>query len=247
VVPKQTLVRRVEALAALLEPSRRKVYRYVARQIAPVGRDQAAGAVGISRAMAAFHLDKLVDLGLLRAEYRRLSGRGGRGAGRPSKLYRRSRRRFGVMVPERDHELLARLLTESMTPSYDVTPTHEVAHRYGRSLGARARQRISNRVGQERLARCVDDVLEEVGFEPMRAGSGEVWARNCPFDPLSRRFPAVVCQTALAIVAGVIDGVGVDGLGVRRDERPDRCCVVLDATVGSATSEAIATGKQPHP
>jgi predicted ArsR family transcriptional regulator len=225
-MPKPTFAERLEALAALREPVRRRMYQYVERRPAAVSRDEAAQAVGVSRAMAAFHLDKLVELGLLRAEYRRLSGRTGRGAGRPSKLYRRSRRAFSVTLPERNHELLARLLAETAATSAENPPTN-VANRYGRSLGARARKRISNRASSQRLGRCVSDVLEDLAFEPVVSGAGDVWARNCPFDPLSRQYPSVVCQTAIELVRGVVEGVGPGVAEVRREERPDRCCVVL--------------------
>ncbi|MDQ3641298.1 MAG: helix-turn-helix domain-containing protein, partial [Actinomycetota bacterium] len=77
------------ALAALGDPLRRRLYRFVGGQDHPVGRDEAAAGVGISRSTAAFHLDRLVDDGLLDAEFRRLTGRRGPGAGRPAKLYRR--------------------------------------------------------------------------------------------------------------------------------------------------------------
>ena len=81
-MPKPTFAQQLDALAALREPIRAQLYQYVQKRLAAVSRDEAADAVGVSRAMAAFHLDKLVELGLLRAEYRRLSGRSGRGAGR---------------------------------------------------------------------------------------------------------------------------------------------------------------------
>ena len=48
--------------------------------------------VGVARHTAKFHLDRLVEEGLLDTEFRRLSGRQGPGAGRPTKLYRRSAR-----------------------------------------------------------------------------------------------------------------------------------------------------------
>jgi predicted ArsR family transcriptional regulator len=225
-VPKPTFAERLEALASLREPTRRRLYQYVAGAQAPVSRDEAAKAVRISRAMAAFHLDKLVELGLLRAAYRRVSGRAGRGAGRPSKLYTRSRREFSVTLPRRDHELLARLLAETAADT-SVVARDEVAQRFGRSLGTLARRRVSGRATAQRLSRCVEDVLEEIGFDPTSVASGDVLARNCPFDPLSRRYPAVVCRSAIAMVRGVIEGVGTDALAVRRDEGPDRCCVVV--------------------
>jgi len=240
-MPRDSFVRRLEALTTLLEPTRRKLYRYVANHLTAVSRDEAATATRISRAMAAFHLDKLVEAGLLRAHYQHVSRRPGLGAGRPSKLYRRSRRRFDLMLPKRDHELLARLLTESFTTSPDSSLIRERAPRYGRSLGLRARKRIPGRVTPQRLARCVADVLEEVGFEPIGAGTDEITARNCPFDPLSRQFPDVVCQTSLALVGGVIDGIGAATLEVRREERPDRCCVVLKQRSLAAAGREVST------
>ena len=73
----------LEQLAVLAEPLRRRLYLHVAGQPAPVGRDAAATALGIARSLAAFHLDRLVEAGLLATEFKRLSGRSGPGAGRP--------------------------------------------------------------------------------------------------------------------------------------------------------------------
>jgi predicted ArsR family transcriptional regulator len=229
-MPKPTFAEQLQAIAALREPIRRRLYQFVERQTVAVSRDEAAEAVGTRRAMAAFHLDKLVELGLLRAAYRRLSGRTGRGAGRPSKLYRRSRRQFAVTLPARNYELLARLLVEKAAASADGdAATHSVVHRYGRSLGARARKRVSSRTTPQRLGRCVTDVLEELGFEPVQAKAGEaIWARNCPFDPLSRQYTRIVCNNAIEFVGGIIDGVGGTSLKARRDDRSDRCCVLVE-------------------
>ena len=63
------------ALAAFGEPARRALYAYVAAQGRPVSRDEAAGATGMRRATAAFHLERLVEDGLLEAGFARLSGR----------------------------------------------------------------------------------------------------------------------------------------------------------------------------
>src|SRR5579871_3156353 len=94
------LTKEIESIAALDEPVRRRLYLYVAAN-GDSSRDDAARAAGISRSLAAFHLDKLVEEGLLEAVYRRLSGRSGPGAGRPSKLYRRSRREVHIDLPPR--------------------------------------------------------------------------------------------------------------------------------------------------
>src|SRR2546423_55622 len=104
----------ISAIAALNEPIRRALYAYVLEQPGPVGRDEAAEAVGITRELAAFHLDKLLEEGLLDVEYRRLSGRSGPGAGRPAKLYHPSRRQVQVILPGRHYELAARLMAEAL-------------------------------------------------------------------------------------------------------------------------------------
>lgn len=71
---KRSLRRDTEAIASLREPTRLALYEYLERQPAPVSRDQAAEALGLTRPLAAFHLDRLVEAGLLTADYRRLSG-----------------------------------------------------------------------------------------------------------------------------------------------------------------------------
>jgi predicted ArsR family transcriptional regulator len=214
----------LEAIAALRDPNRRRLYQYVERQPRAVSRDEAAEAVGISRALAAFHLDKLVGLGLLKTEYRRLSGRSGPGAGRTSKLYRRSRHQFAMSLPHRNHELLARLLAASSDAGARIESDAGPAREYGRSLGGRARRRIRGHPEPARLLECVEAVLESLGFEPYRAFPAEVRLRNCPFDPLSRLYTPLICGLGQAMISGIVEGVGADLLRVSRDEQPNRCC-----------------------
>src|SRR3954452_11784540 len=85
----RSLPDRVAALAALDDPVRKAVFDLVARSEAPIGRDAAAEALGVSRRIAAMHLDRLAEQGLLEFEFRRPPGRGGPGAGRPGQLYPR--------------------------------------------------------------------------------------------------------------------------------------------------------------
>lgn len=219
--------RELEAIAALREPTRRRLYEFVARHTEAVSRDEAANEVRISRALAAFHLDKLVELGLLTAEYRRLSGRSGPGAGRTSKLYLRSRNQLSVSFPPRDHELLARLLAASLGTKAKDSHVAEPAREYGISLGRRARKRLRGDPAPARLLECVEGVLERLGFAPYRVSQSEVRLRNCPFDPLSRVSTPVVCGVAQSVIAGVTEGVGATQLRVGRKEQLDRCCGVV--------------------
>src|SRR5205814_1271853 len=55
----------IEAISLLEEPLRRRLYDYVRDRHSAVGRDEAAGACGISRGLAAFHLDRLAEAGIL--------------------------------------------------------------------------------------------------------------------------------------------------------------------------------------
>ena len=71
----EDLAARLSSIASLAEPARRDLYLYVAAQPGPVGRDQAAAETGMPRHAVKFHLDRLVDEGLLEVEFRRLSGR----------------------------------------------------------------------------------------------------------------------------------------------------------------------------
>src|SRR5215212_5476302 len=132
---------RVAALSALDEPVRRALFELVSRSDAPVSRDEAAEAVRLARSTAAFHLDRLVDGGLLAVEFRRLTGRTGPGAGRPSKLYTRAAGEVTVTVPERHYDFAAQLLLAAIDQS---TRTGEAvrdalrrtAEQAGRQMGA---------------------------------------------------------------------------------------------------------------
>src|ERR1700730_2940007 len=101
------------SLSSLDDPVRRRLYEVVRERAEPVGRDEAAAAAGVGRALAVYHLDKLVEAGLLTASYQRPPGRSGPGAGRPAKLYMRSDREVAVTVPPGDYEPAARRLVEA--------------------------------------------------------------------------------------------------------------------------------------
>lgn len=221
------LERELQVIGTLRDPTRRRLYHYIERQPRAVSRDEAAEAAGVSRALAAFHLEKLVKVGLLTAEYRRLSGRSGQGAGRTSKLYRRSRHQFVMSLPHRNYELLARLLAQSLSSGPGTSPGVTAGLEFGRSLGVRAHRRMRGRPGPERLFSCVEDVLESLAFDPYRTPAGEIWLRNCPFDPLSRLYTPLVCGVGQAIMSGVAEGVAADQVSVHRDEQPNRCCGVI--------------------
>jgi predicted ArsR family transcriptional regulator len=220
----------IMAVAALGEPLRRGLYRFAVSQEEPISRDQAAQELGISRELAAFHLDKLVELGILDVEFRRLSGRQGPGAGRPAKLYRPSGRQLQLSFPKRRYDLAAHLLAEAVESGRGATPEQldEVARRFGEELGRRARRQLGRRPSADRLLDEVADVLAGYGFEPVR-GESEVVLRNCPFDTVAAAHPEVVCGMNLAILDGIITGLRTAAIEASLAPEPGRCCVVISA------------------
>lgn len=230
-----SLDRNAPGLAALADPLRRRLYRYVARSPLAVGREQAAEAVGVPVHTAKFHLDRLVQDGLLEVEFKRLSGRSGPGAGRPAKLYRRSAREFALSLPERNYDLLSQILAESADASVErrvpvdaVAPA--IARRQGEEFGAR---HAASGAGSEleRLA----GALEDGGYEPRVTGERMV-LENCPFDRAAREHTDLVCGLNLDFVAGVVTGLGCEGLTATLEPAPGRCCVSARPASGSRQS-----------
>ena len=212
------------ALRLLDEPARRRLYDWVAGQDEPVGREQAAAATGLSRALATFHLDKLADAGLLETSYRRLTGRVGPGAGRPARVYRRADREFSVTVPERRYENVADLFASALERIGGGGPPaelREAAHEMGRRLSSGTRGH--SRSGRTRLIRA----LEGGGYEPVTDSLGTIRLRNCPFDALTDAHRQLVCGTNLALAEGIAEGAGATGFEPILDIQPGLCCVTF--------------------
>jgi predicted ArsR family transcriptional regulator len=223
--------RRVAGVAALAEGVRRDLYLYVVAEPEPVSRDQAAAGVGVPRHTAKFHLDRLVEEGLLETEFRRLSGRQGPGAGRPAKLYRRSPGEVAVSLPERHYDLAGRLLAGAIEDSSrDGTPVavalQSGAQSFGCVLGAEARARAGEPVTAVTAQSAACDVLAEHGYEP-RVVDGSITLQNCPFHRLAREHTDLVCGMNLDLVGALAAGLD-DHFAARLDPADGRCCVVLD-------------------
>lgn len=225
----------IKAVALLDEPVRRALYAWVVGAGRAVSRDEAATGVEVSRALAAFHLDRLVRAGLLVAEYRRVSGRTGPGAGRPAKLYRRGPREVAVSLPERHYEILARLFASAIEEMGGRVPAGALrasAHDVGETVGIAARKRAGSRPSRGRLRRALLEALEERGYEPHEAAPGEIRLGNCPFHALVEDHRDLVCGINLALADGLLTGLGDDRIEARLDPRPGQCCVAFAMTPG---------------
>jgi predicted ArsR family transcriptional regulator len=221
----------IAGIASLAEPTRRALYLYVRAHVSAVSRDEAAAGVGVPRHAAKFHLDKLVDDGLLETEYRRLTGRRGPGAGRPAKLYRRASRELAVMLPDRRYQLAGQLMAQAITDAAAEGPPVAQALRgagrdRGRMLGDEVRRRAGSRRSHVALLTAVREVLDEEGYETRAEPAGLTMA-NCPFRALSRDYTSVVCDMNLAIMDGMLDRLGPTQLTALLDPAEGRCCVRL--------------------
>lgn len=219
----------VAAIAALDDEVRGALYAFAREAGAPITRESAAEAVGISRKLAAFHLDKMVAAGLLTA---RIEAVGTRRVGRAPKVYEPAATDIAVHVPPRQPQLLAEVLVEAvLTERADERAAQavlRVARERGVTVGADERVRLRpGRVGAERAMTLVSTVLERHGFEPCRAAGG-VRLRNCPFHPLAAAAPELVCGLNQAFVSGVLDGLHADSaVDAVLAPRADACCVEL--------------------
>src|SRR5881397_3718692 len=226
-VRESELERLIAAIALLHDPVRRGLYRYVRGRRRDVSRDEAARALRVSRNLAAFHLDKLVAQNLLDTSYRRLTGRRGPGGGRPAKLYRCSDRQLDFTLPPRRYALAGHLLALAITSARSAgseRPLGVAAH-VGRRAGSDARRAGS--WGGRRSIATVVDVLDAWGYEPSEPG-GAIVLGNCPFDALAKACRPLVCKMNLALLRGVLKGVGARNLKAELRPQPGSCCVVFD-------------------
>jgi predicted ArsR family transcriptional regulator len=214
------LAAQAAGIGALADPTRRALYTYVVAQAEPVGREEAATAVVVAHHKASFHLDRLVDEGLLDVEFRRLSGRTGPGAGRPAKLYRRADRDWSVSLPPRRYDLVGHILASGVEQAHREQVAldealRSTAHEEGVSVGREGRSR-SEDAG-------LTEVLASQGYEP-RTEDEVVVLTNCPFDSLAREHTSLVCGLNQSFVQGVAVGLGED---VRACLEPEagHCCV----------------------
>jgi predicted ArsR family transcriptional regulator len=204
-------------VTALVDPSRRTLYDYVRRADHPVSREEAGDAAGISRGLAAFHLDKLVEVGLLRARYEAPADRP-RGRGRSPKVYEPAADGVTVTIPERRYQLIAEILADAVAtdPADAAGAARRQARRRGHEVGA------ALTTGHEPH---LLPALTGLGFEPQRSG-GRVLLHNCPFHALAARHTGLVCGLNHAFLAGLIDGLGAEA-EARLAPHPGRCCVEL--------------------
>lgn len=216
----------ISAIAAISDPQRRALFEFVGRSENPVSRGDAATALGLPRSTAAFHLDRLVDEGVLETDFRRLSGKTGPGSGRPSKLYRRAAGEISVSIPARRYELAGELLAAAV----------EEADRSGeavREVLTTIAVQTGRKLGME--AGSLGAALEECGYEPRDDGAGGMVLTNCPFHRLAASHTDVICHANLGLLQGVVGGAADSAHTVEFVTPADgHCCVRITPRVAES-------------
>jgi len=210
------------ALGLLVEPARRALYEWVAAQGRPVGREEAARALDLTRSLATFHLDRLAAAGLLESGYRRLSGRVGPGAGRPARVYWLAEREFTVSLPDRRYQGLAHLFASALE-QLGEQPVPVALQAAARELGEQLGSGQQAALPDARLTAA----LEAGGYLPVTDETGAVSLRNCPFDALANEHRPLVCGTNLAIAEGIVRGAGATAIRPVLAYRPGHCCITF--------------------
>ncbi|MER6142473.1 helix-turn-helix domain-containing protein [Streptomyces sparsogenes] len=234
----------IDSVSVLSEDSRRRMFTFIRRARRAVTRDEAAASVGISRKLAAFHLDKLVDAGLLRTRYETPGGI--RKVGRRPKVYEPTDAQITVSIPDRRHELLADLLLDAvLTEGADESAAQaalRTAEQRGRRMGEAARDEARpGRLGPERGLTVCEHLLDECGYEPVRETPTRLRLRNCPFHPLAAKAPDLVCGMNHAFLSGYLNGLEVSGVQAVLAPEPGECCVRLGP---SAPAAGLGAGEE---
>jgi predicted ArsR family transcriptional regulator len=218
-----------EQLNALVDPVRRGLYDYVLSHDRPIRREEAAESAGISRTLAAYHLDQLADAGLLSTSYARPGGRTGPGAGRPAKHYEPAQDEVLAAVPPRSYGLLARLLATAVASDETGEVTSalmKTAADEGRAAGADSSDLMAT--------------LHARGYEPIPGDNDDIELCNCPFHQVVQDQTQLVCNLNHALLRGCLAGCGADPDRAELVPRSGRCCVVIHSSAAATETGNVA-------
>jgi predicted ArsR family transcriptional regulator len=187
---------RARAHGALSAPARLEVLDHLRACAEPVDAHAVAAATGLHVTTVRFHLDALIEAGLVVSHRRPPSGRG-----RPRTLYAPS---FGPGDPYRE-------LSEVLAAHFGDTAERRTrrARRAGHEWAA---QRLSATPAPSRspaeARRVVAGLFTEMGFDPEfdpePAHGDRVLLHGCPFRDTARDHPEVVCAAHQGLLAGLL-------------------------------------------
>lgn len=231
----------MDPLDVLGDPALRSTALFVRAQPDPVSADEVAAALGVSRTVARWRLERLAEAGLLAAGFERRNGRTGPGAGRPAKTYAPAVETAAIEFPRRRYEALVRLLIDRL-PRRGRRQLGEVGYAFGLELAAAAglRRGTALSTALERLCRGLGRLGFQATVERVTEEQAVLVSSTCPLRPL-----VVAGHEARAIDQGMWQGLiaaaaGEDtARGVRCETRdcldrrsPCRIVLTLPGTEG---------------
>lgn len=209
----------ITAIAALDEPARKALYDTVRAATEPMTREDAAAATGVSRKLAAFHLDKLVAVGLLVTA----PAPGPRQVGRAPKAYAAGPDAVQVSVPARTYADLASILLQAVDEQRGDEQMSNACRRVAARRGSEAGRSGTKGPAADRVRAA----LASAGYEPYDGPDRSLRLRNCPFHPLAAQHTEFVCGVNGAFLSGVLDGARASGMEVVALEPAGRCCAEI--------------------
>jgi predicted ArsR family transcriptional regulator len=195
---------------ALGDPTRHRLFRYIASAPAPVSVAELTGFVRLHHNAVRQHLAVLSDAGLVIEQAERRGG-----PGRPRLLYRLHPEAAGAWGTAGPYTWLAGMLSAAVRRG-------QSARQAGRQEGRRRAASLA-RPGDPVVA--LEEELTRRGFRPRRAGRGpavELVLGRCPFADVAAVDPETVCQLHLGLAEGLAEGLGglvVEGLAVQEPQR----------------------------
>lgn len=189
-----------ESAAPVLGESRARVLEVLQQAGEPLAVGEVARQVGLHTNTARFHLDALVEAGVVdrTTEEREQPGR-------PRSLY--MARPGSARSGKRSYRLLAEILT-SYVAAETAQPARvavQAGKAWGRYLADRPPpfRRINADVATEQLV----NTLDEIGFAPEAVTAGrqrQILLHHCPFRETAEEHREVVCSIHLGLMQGVL-------------------------------------------
>jgi predicted ArsR family transcriptional regulator len=181
---------------ALGDPTRHRLFRYIADAPAPVTVAELTGYVRLNHNAVRQHLSVLKDARLVVEEAERRDR-----PGRPRLLYRLHPEVAGRWDTPGAYAWLASLLSTALRRG--LTPRQA-----GRQEGHR---RAAELAGPADPVDLLEEEMTRRGFRPVRASRGqrtEFVLGRCPFADVAVSDPQTICQLHLGIAEGFAEGLG---------------------------------------
>lgn len=185
---------------ALGDPTRHRLFRYIADAPQPVGVAELTSHVGLNHNAVRQHLAVLKEAGLVTQETEARSRRG-----RPRLMYRIHPEVAGRWETPGAYAWLAGVLSGALR-------RQQGAHQAGRQEGHR---RAAELAGPYDSADLLEAEMTRRGFRPSRTEHGpriSLVLRQCPFAEVAVGDQGTVCQLHLGLAEGLAEGLG--GLAV---------------------------------